>query len=143
MELKTYIATLAGPFGHLHGYKEMYLKEDVDTRIQDLEAKVLSLDSQLMVEKMHARNFCDQRDCAESENKKLLRALWLTRAERAASWQIHFALCHNHSIEREFTINGASTPRKGMVTMRIARDWAIIWKKVEWLCKNKAENFKE
>lgn len=75
-------------------------------------------------------------------HKATRRALWLERAERASAWQIHFSLCHNHSIEREFCINGASVPCEGMMTMRTARDWAVIWKKVEQLCRAKAEEFK-
>jgi exopolyphosphatase/pppGpp-phosphohydrolase len=78
----------------------------------------------------------------ESENRKTQRALWLARAERSASWQIHFSLCHNHSIEREFSINGASMPCEEMATMRTAKDWAMIWKKVERLCLKKAEEYK-
>ena len=78
----------------------------------------------------------------ETENRKLKRALWLARAERAASWQIHFSLCHNHSIEREFSINGASKPCEGMATMRTAKDWAMIWKNVERKCRAKAEEYK-
>ena len=80
-------------------------------------------------------------DNLESENRRLKRALWLARAKRAASWQIHFSLCHNHSIEREFSINGASMPCEGMATMRTAKDWAMIWKKVERLCLKKAEEY--
>ena len=78
----------------------------------------------------------------ETETRKLKHALWLARAERAASWQIHFALCHNHSIEREFSINGASTPCEGMATLRTAKDLAMIWKKVECKCRIKAEEYK-
>ena len=78
----------------------------------------------------------------KAEARKLKRALWLARAERAASWQIHFSLCHNHSIEREFSINGASKPCEGMATMRTAKDWAMIWKKVECKCRIKAEEYK-
>ena len=78
----------------------------------------------------------------KDENRKLKRALWLARAKRTASWQIHFSLCHNHSIEREFSINGASMPCEGMATMRTAKDWAMIWKKVERLCLKKAEEYK-
>ena len=78
----------------------------------------------------------------ETEARKLKRALWLARAERAASWQIHFSLCHNHSIEREFSINGASTPCEGMATLRTDKDWAMIWKKVEYKCRIKAEEYK-
>lgn len=79
---------------------------------------------------------------AEDELRKNQRALWMARAERAASWQIHFSLCHNHSIEREFFINGTSMPCEGMATMRTAKDWAMIWKKVERLCLKKAEEYK-
>jgi hypothetical protein len=79
---------------------------------------------------------------AGMENRRLKRALWMARAERSASWQIHFSLCHNHSIEREFSINGASMPCEEMATMRTAKDWAMIWKKVERLCLKKAEEYK-
>jgi len=114
---------------------EYYPKSEVDAAIAEL--------------KEVAEDACLERDDnsrvideLEAENRKLKRALWLARAERSASWQIHFSLCHNHSIEREFSINGASMPCEEMATMRTAKDWAMIWKKVERLCLKKAEEYK-
>lgn len=78
----------------------------------------------------------------DAENRRLQHALWLARANRASAWQIHFSLSHNHSIKREFTMNGASSPHEGMVTMRTARDWAMIWKNVERKCRATAEEYK-
>lgn len=93
------------------------------------------------LEDVQATAYAEMVDAGMRE-RRLKRALWLERARRASAWQIHFALSHNHSIKREFTINGASSPHDRMVTMRTARDWAMIWKNVERECRAKAEEYK-
>ena len=110
----------------------VYKATEVDAAIEEFKAKLESVKATAYTESVDAG----------MENRKLKRALWLARAERAASWQIHFSLCHNNSIEREFSINGASMPCEGMVTMRTARDWSMIWKKVASKCRAKAEQYK-
>lgn len=108
------------------------LKQEKDAEIAGLKQKL---------DDAQARLYAESVDTWIRE-RRLQRALWVTRAERAASWQIHFSLSHNHSIGREFTINGASMACEGMVTMRTARDWAMIWKNVMRKCLKKAEEYK-
>ena len=120
--------------------------QDWETMIAERNAKYESLKREnerlkAKLESVQATAYTESVDAGMRE-RKLKRALWLARAERAASWQIHFSLCHNHSIEREFSINGASMPCEGMATMRTAKDWAMIWKKVERLCLKKSEEYK-
>ena len=118
-------------------------KQFVDAAIAELKRENERLNRELEhVKNGDCINTCDVVEKHVKEEIKAKRALWLARAERAASWQIHFSLCHNHSIEREFSINGASMPCEGMATMRTAKDWAMIWKKVERLCLKKAEEYK-
>ena len=78
----------------------------------------------------------------KAENRTLKRALWLARAERAIEKQNHFALCHNHSIDLYFCINGSSMPTERNTTMRLSSEWSMIWKKVARKCKAKAEEYK-
>ena len=122
--------------------KLFYPKSEVDAAIAELKTENERLekcckeyDSRQRIDERIKSGYAQQLRAAK-------RALWLARAERAASWQIHFSLCHNHSIEREFSINGASNPCEGMATMRTAKDWAMIWKKVERKCRAKAEEYK-
>ena len=135
--------------------KLFYHKSEVDAAIAELKVENRSLKKDLYKTDHHNIQYlCSMYGCENVEafhgeikniQTKLIateRALWLARAERAASWQIHFSLCHNHSIEREFSINGASMPCEGRATMRTAKDWAMIWKKVERLCLKKAEEYK-
>ena len=93
------------------------------------------------IESLKASHYAEMVDAGMRE-RSLRRTLWIERADRAASWQIHFSLCHNHSIGREFSINGASIACEGMMIMRTARDWAMIWKNVESKCRAKAEDLK-
>ncbi len=107
-------------------------RDEVDVDIAELKQKL---------EDVQASHYAEMVDAGMRE-RRLRRALWLARAERASAWQIHFSLIHNHSIKREFSINGASSTDEGMVTMRTARDWAMVWQNVERKCRAKAEEYK-
>lgn len=75
--------------------------------------------------------------------KGILYALWMSRTATASAWQVHFALCHNHSVATEFCINGSSCPSVKMNKLRTAREWSIIWKKVHTRCKAYAQKYNE
>ena len=111
---------------------QVYLKEDVDAVIAELNQKL---------EDAKATAYAESAD-AGMENRRLKRALWLARAERAIEKQNHFALCHNHSIDLYFCINGSSMPTERNTTMRLSSEWSMIWKKVARKCKAKAEEYK-
>lgn len=121
---------------------QMYPKGEVDAAIAELKAENERLVK--CCEEYDSRQRIDEniKFNGVKQLRATKRAMWLARAERAAAWQIHFSVCHNHSIDREFYINGASMPCEGMVTMRTARDWAMIWKKVDHLCRQKVEEYK-
>ena len=120
---------------------QMYPKAEVDAAIAELKAENKRLKKYEIWMKQHF--YCEEViACESAKNRQLKRALWLARAERASAWQIHFSLIHNHSIKREFSINGASSTDEGMVTMRTARDWAMVWQNVERKCRAKAEEYK-
>lgn len=117
-------------------------KEKAENLVEEYNAKFLRYSYEWFEETYHDEEVDAVLAEKDAEIRRLKRALWLERARRASAWQIHFALSHNHSIKREFTINGASSPHDRMVTMRTARDWAMIWENVERKCRAKAEEYK-
>lgn len=120
-----------------------YVADDVEAAIAELKAENERLNRQLE----HVKNgdciyTCDVVEKHVKEELKAKRALWLARAERAAAWQVHWALCHNHSIERDFSIIGTAVPDDKHTTMKTPREWSIIWKRIYNKCRDKAEEYK-
>lgn len=74
------------------------------------------------------------------KEKRLKRALWIARAERARDKALvfYFAMTESYNLN----INGYSTKEKGHIRMRPARWWRITWLKVERKCRAKAEEYK-
>ena len=107
---------------------ECYDADDVDAAIAELKAMVTTDNSAVIAN-------------LEAELHKAQRALWLARAERAAAWHTHFALCHNHSAHRQFCINGSSLPTVHMTMMRAPAEWCALWKRIHNKLATKAKEF--
>ena len=120
-------------------FEETYHAEEVDSVLAEKDAEIADLKQKL--ESVQASMDADLID-AGVEIRRLQRALWIARAERAIEKQTHFALCHNHSIDLYLCINGASIPTERNTTMRQPSEWSMIWKKVAIKCRAKAEEFK-
>ena len=108
-----------------------HVKEQEDDVVADLKRKL---------ESVQASMYCDVVD-ANMENRKLKRALWLVRADRADDRARIFYFC---DMETELDIEGFSydsQKKKGHKKLA-ARLWRIIWLKVERKCRSKAEEYK-
>lgn len=130
-----------------------YDKNEVDSAIDELKQEhhrerheyiemVAQIKSEINRKEAVGKRWFERCMEARAENVRLKRALWLARAERAIEKQNHFALCHNHSIDLYFCINGSSMPTERNTTMRLSSEWSMIWKKVARKCKAKAEEYK-
>jgi cell division septum initiation protein DivIVA len=118
-----------------------YLKESVDAAIDELKEKI---DGQKWRGDEWARAANDkEKQIAElkAENRKLKRALWLARAERADD---RARIFYFNDLETMLDIDGYSydsKKKKGHKKLT-ARRWRIIWLKVERKCRAKAEELK-
>lgn len=74
---------------------------------------------------------------AGMENRKLKRALWIARAERASDKARIFYFAETCGVK--LNIDGYSNKEKGHTRMCTARWWRITWLKVECKCRAKAE----
>ena len=77
----------------------------------------------------------------ESENRRLKRALWLARAERADD---RARIFYFNDLDTKLDIDGFSydSKKKKGCKKLTARHWRIIWLKVERKCRAKAEEHK-
>ena len=88
-------------------------------------------------------DLCKSCECINQllwKEKRLKRALWIARAERAREKALifYFAMTESYNLN----INGYSSKEKGHIRMRPARWWRIKWLKVEHKCRAKAEEYK-
>ena len=107
-----------------------YDKSEVDEAIAELKAKL---------EDVQASMYCDVVD-ANMENRKVRRALWIARAERASDKARIFYFAYTCGVK--LNIDGYSNKEKGHARMCTARWWRLTWLKVERKCKAKAEEYK-
>jgi len=121
-----------------NGNVEVCLKEDVDKSLAEKDAEIAELKAAL--EDVKATAYAESVDAGMSE-RRLKRALWLARAERARDKALvfYFAMTERYNLN----INGYSNKEKGHIRMRPARWWRITWLKVERKCRAMAEKFKE
>lgn len=74
------------------------------------------------------------------ENRRLKRALWLARAERASDKARIFYFAETCGVK--LNIDGYSNKEKGHTRMCTDRWWRLTWLKVERKCRAKAERYK-
>ena len=109
----------------------VYQINEVDAAIAELKAKL---------EDVQATAYAESVD-AGMENRRLKRALWLARAERADD---RARIFYFNDLETKVDIDGFSFDRKKKKGCKklTARHWRIIWLKVESKCRAKAEEYK-
>ena len=112
-------------------------KQFVDAAIEELKAKL---------EDVQATAYAESVD-AGMENRRLKRALWISRAKAAEFWANYWfdvaplehikydRIGRMEGVEKEFTLTKVT---KHMT----ASDWVGLWEKVEQLCRAKAEEYK-
>ena len=122
--------------------------KDVLAKLEEQEAAIAELKQKLHDAEMQA----DLAECAVTEynidydklndkNRRLKRALWLARAERAAD---RARIFYFNDLTTMLDIDGFSydsKKKKGHKKLT-AREWRIIWLKVERKCREKAEEYK-
>ena len=119
------------------GYNKVYLKSEVDKVIEDLEAKLESVQASAYAESVDAG----------MENRKLKRALWLARANDASSFAGLFSTLSDIDDEsrtywifgnkRKIVFDGLKCRR-----METAYKWFCIWDDVANKCLKKAKEYK-
>ena len=77
---------------------------------------------------------------AGMRERRLRRALWLARAERAKDKARIFYFAETCGVK--LNIDGYSNREKGHTRMCTARWWRLTWLKVERKCLKKAEEYK-
>lgn len=115
------------------------LRADVaDATVEKLKAENEELKQK--IEDAKATAYAESVD-AGMENRRLKRALWLARAERAAD---RARIFYFNDLETMLDIDGFSydSKKKKGCKKLTARLWRIIWEKVERKCRSKAEEYK-
>ena len=139
--------------------RPVYLKEDVDAVIAGLKQKLqdqciscpvkmqeddVVAELERKLEDAQASAYAESVD-AGMEIRRLKRALWLARAERAN--EIHFMWCQliydkkygivKFNVRKEWYKN----IKQGQ-TLHTPQGWADVWDEVEYRCRAKAEEYK-
>ena len=118
----------------------VYARYDVDLVIVNLKSE----NERLTIDKRNAELRADAADATvkklKAKNRKLNRALWLARAERADD---RARIFYFNDLETMLDIDGFSYDRKKKKGCKklTARHWRIIWLKVERKCREKAESY--
>ena len=113
--------------------KLFYPKSEVDETIAELKAKL---------EDVQATAYTESVD-AGMENRRLKRALWLARAERAyvttLLWNV-YCYQNNCLYFRDF-MNEKCNPFRDL-PKKTAMEWSDLWESIETKCRAKAEKYK-
>ena len=113
--------------------KLFYPKSEVDAYIAELKAKL---------EDVQATAYTESVD-AGMENRRLKRALWLARAERAhvttLLWNV-YCYQNNCLYFRDF-MNEKCNPFRDL-PKKTAMEWSDLWESIETKCRAKAEKYK-
>ena len=112
-------------------------RDDNQNAIDELQAENAELKQKL--EDAKASHYAESVDAGMRE-RRLRRALWMARAERASDKALifYFAMTESYHLN----INGYSDKEKGHTRMRNANWWRTTWLKVERKCRAKAEEYK-
>ena len=117
---------------------EVYSKSEVDEVIAEKDKEIAELKQKL--EDAKATAYTESVD-AGMENRKLKRALWLARADRAKD---RATTCNDFAYlgdtEREINMSLARTWMK--CRMLKPSEWSKVWNNVERKCRAKAEAYK-
>ena len=119
-------------FGNPHDHA-VYKATEVDAAIAELKAKLESVQATAYTESVDAG----------MENRRLKRALWLARAERAhvttLLWNV-YCYQNNCLYFRDF-MNEKCNPFRDL-PKKTAMEWSNLWESIETKCRAKAEKYK-
>ena len=133
-----YKLTRLNSFGNYDQFGGYYDADEVDAVLAEKDAAIAELKQKL--ESVQASMYADVVD-AGMENRRLKRALWLARAERADD---RARIFYFNDLETMLDIDGFSyDPKKKKGCKKLtARRWRIIWENVERKCQAKAEEYR-
>lgn len=116
--------------GELH-FSHVYPKSDVDEAIDKLKA----------AHHKERHEYIEMVAQLQQENRRLKRALWLVRVERANARKDYWYArsCHEGD-KRLWSIDGSPVKYIGCIK-RTNFDWLKIWSEVECKCFKKAEEY--
>lgn len=143
-ELKVYRDPKEGPC-----WREFYEKSDVDAVLAEKDMEIFNLKKELSYIKEDSTFDRDKhKDLLKSKDeeiRRLQRALWLTRAERANAEWGHWAtiwFCDTGAILNINKSSVSQDPYRCTIT-RNAAEWRNLWAEVERTCRAMAERFKD
>lgn len=143
---------------------KVYLAEQVDAILAEKDMEIFNLKEELSyikadsafdrdkheellkskdkeIESLKASHYAESVD-AGMENRKLKRALWLARAERAKARKNYwYARCCHEGDDFLVSIDGSPVKYIGCIK-RTNYDWLLTWSEVERKCLAKAEQYK-
>lgn len=154
-----------------NGKVEVCLKEDVDIALFEKDKEIAGLNAKLedvneliktarqMLEDVKATHYAEMVDAGMRE-RRLKRALWLARAERA-KYRVEYWSCRGGTLLEHypFCVNGDSPFNRlsemgclyGDSNERLkeakfkhlyASEWMLVWENVERKCRAKTEEYK-
>lgn len=100
-------------------------------------------DSLVEYKRPQTYDLCQSCECVNQllwKEKRLKRAIWIARAERASDKARIFYFAETCGVK--LNIDGFSNKEKGHTRMCTARWWNLTWLKVERKCRVKAEKYK-
>lgn len=128
------VERIAGDIDTLHlDDNQFYLKSEVDDAITELKEKLESVQASAYAESVDAG----------TENRKLKRAMWVARAERAhvttLLWNV-YCYQNNCLYFRDFMPENCNPFRS--LPKKTAMEWSDLWESIETKCRAKAEEYK-
>lgn len=128
-------------FGGAASWAEVYKKSDVDAAIAELKAENKRLKKCEIWMKQHF--YCEEViACESAKNRKLKRALWLAKAERAEARKNYWYVRSIHEGDKDlWSIDGSAVKCIGCIK-RTNYEWLLTWSEVESKCRAKAEEYK-
>lgn len=135
-ELESFTAETFGD-----GKCEVYDADEVDAAIAELKQKLHDAEMQADLAECAVTEYKIDCDKLKDENRRLKRALWLSRVNSAEGQ--FFYWCARFGVESGFTkadIRGYSVNTKRR--LRTIGEWIEYWKNVKSKCLKKAEEYK-
>ena len=120
---------------------DLYLKSEADAAIAKLNGENERLKKCEIWMKQHF--YCEEViACESAKNRRLKRALWLARAERAYAttllWNV-YCYQNNCLYFRDF-MNEKCNPFRD-IPKKTAMEWSNLWESIETKCRAKAESY--
>lgn len=138
-ELKAYKGDVYIPVYGSIADAEVYLKKDVDAAIAELKDVIHEL--QVDLEGAKATAYAESVDAGMRE-RRLRRALWLTRAGEASK-EVNYWTCQDES---SYAIVDFNVRHETIVSYKAPHHrpyrWILIWENIERKCRAKAEEYK-